>query len=224
MKQKYFFFAIFFVQFICVYAQVGINNENPESTLDVDGNVLVRGKLFLENPGRYVGEDEVNLLVMNDAKVVRRYDVEISDYGPINYAQFVFNNVAASGLSGTGGFNTQIDASKYTLAVHGFSYTGTGATPSTSITNRKTSGDPTTNRTRYIEGQQFYAIVQNGTWRLRGFVNNSPFYLDNSQSQVHMKMDVIIYRNDFITKIWPGVQTINMNQQPTGAAPLPAGF
>jgi|SRR5690554_4755524 len=224
MKHRYVLFTIFFVHVLCVYAQVGINNENPEATLDVNGNVLVKGKLYLENPGRYVGENDVNLLIMNDAKVVRRYDVEISDYGPINYVQFVFNNVAASGLSASGGFNTQIDANLYTLAVHGFSYTGVGNPPSTSITNQKTSGDPTTNRTQYIEGQQFYAFVQNGTWRLRGFVNNSPFYLGNSQSQVHMKMDVIIYRNDFITKIWPGVQTINMNQQPTGTAPLPPGF
>lgn len=222
MKLKYYIFAFLFVQALYVAAQVGINNNNPEATIDVTGDVLVRGKLYLENPGRYTGTDQVNMLVMNEAKEVRKYDVEISDYGPINYVQYVFNNVNSSGLSTTAGYNTQIDASKYTLAVHGFSYTDPNG--NTSVTNRKTSGSPTLNRTRYIEGQQFYAFVQNGTWRLRGFVNNSPFYLGNTATQVNIKMDVIIYRNDFITKIWSGVHTVNMNNQATGTAPLPVGF
>src|SRR5690554_6386962 len=176
MKLKYILFATFFVQVLYVSAQVGINNENPEATLDVAGDVLVRGKLYLENPGRYTGTDEVNMLVMNDAKEVSKYDVEISDYGPINYAQFVFNNVSSSGLSAADDYNTQINANNYTLAVHGFSYVHTVATSNTSVTNRKTSGNPTTNHTRYIEGQQIHAFVQYVTWRLRGFVNNSPFY------------------------------------------------
>src|SRR5690554_7992130 len=111
MKLKYFLFAIFFVQVLYVAAQVGINNENPQATLDVSGDVLVKGKLYLENPGRYSGTDDVNMLVMNNAKEVRKYDVEISEYGPINYVQFAFTNVNASGLSATEGFNTGIDPS-----------------------------------------------------------------------------------------------------------------
>jgi len=224
MKLKYFLFTIVFVQVLYAAAQVGINKENPEATLDVSGDVLVRGKLYLENPGRYTGTDEVHMLVMNDAKDVRKYDVEISDYGPINYAQYVFNNVSSSGLSTADGYNTQINANNYTLAVHGFSYVHTGTSSNTSVTNRKTSGNPTANRTRYIEGQQFYAFVQNGTWRLRGFVNNSPFYNGDTETQVNIKMDVIIYRNDFITKIWPQIRTVDMNNQATGTASLPTEF
>src|SRR5690606_22717636 len=127
--------------------------------------------------------------------------------------------------SADAGFNTQIDATKYTLAVHGFSYTDNSG--GTSVTNRKTSGNPSSNRTRYIEGQQFYAFVQSGTWRLRGFVNNSPFRNGDEGAdltQVNIRIDVIIYRNDFITKIWSGVQTVDMNNQATGTAALPTEF
>lgn len=219
MKHKSFLFAVFFIQALCVIAQTGINNENPEATLDVDGDVLVRGKLYLEDPGWYTGLDDVNLLVINNTNEIRKYDVEISDYGPINYVQFIFENLASAGLDT---FNTRIDADKYTLAVHGFSFTDTGG--GTSVTNRKTSGSPTSNRTRYMEGPQFYAYVQSGTWRLRGRVNNSPFYNGNTATQVDLKMDVIIYRNDFITKIWPTVQTVDMDNEPDGTAALPSGF
>lgn len=211
------------MQSIWLFAQVGINKTNPSATLDSGGDVLVRGKLFLENPGKYSGTDEVKMLVINSASAVTKYDIENSSFGPLNYVQYVFNNVATSGLSASGGFDTKIDAAKYTIAVHGFSFTSTSG--GTSVTNRKvTGGSPPKNRTRYMEGQQFYSYVVDGTWRLRGFVNNSNFYNSATEIQINLKMDVIIYKNDFITKVHSGVISVDMNDATSGTAPLPSGF
>lgn len=220
MKHNYFLSAIFLLHTFFLCAQVAINKENPGATLDVNGNVLVQGKLYLENPGKHTGNDEVHMLVIDDNAVITKYDIENSDYGPLNYVQFVFDEVSTNGLSQ--GFNTLIDANDYTLAVHGFYFTDING--GTSVTNRKVSGLPTSNRGQYMEGHQFYAYVDNGTWWLRGFVNNSDFRIGANQTQIIIYMDVIIYRNDFITKIWPGIQSVDMGDNATGTAPLPAGF
>ena len=219
MKLTNIIFLFFCIQSISIVAQVGINNENPNATLDVTGDVLVREKLYLENPGSYMGEDEPKLLMVKaDGQRIFKYDIENSAYGLINYVQYAITNVSNSGL--TGGFNTRIDASKYTLAVHGYYFNAAG---NTNISMRSTVGT-TAVRNRKIEGQQFYAYVQDGTWWLRGQVNNSQFYIGTALTNIDIYMDVIIYRNDFITKIWPGIQTVNMGNQETGTAPLPNGF
>lgn len=207
---------------MCIFAQVGINKNNPQATLDSGGDVLVRKKLFLENPGKYTVGDEVMMLVINSNSAVTKYDIENSVYGPLNYVQYVFNGVGTSGLSAAGGFDTKINSDLYNIAVHGYSFTT--PTGGTSVTNRKVSGAPTANRTRYMEGQQFYAYILNGTWRLRGFVNNSNFYDGNDATRVNIKMDVIIYRKNFITKVNEGVISVDMNENETGTAPLPTTF
>lgn len=214
MKQIYFLFSILFIQSLGLLAQVGINNQSPNATLDVNGDVLVQDKLYLENPGKYIQDPDSKLLMINDdTGEVIKYDVENSVFGPLNYVQFVFNNVSNFGLDG--GYNTKIDATNYTLAVHGFYFNIDG---NTNISFRSVDSNT------YVEGHQFYAYVQGGVWWVKGLVNNSQFYTNNNLSAVDIYMDVIIYRNDFITKIWDTPQTIDMLESPTQTAPLPAGF
>ena len=221
MRKVFYFFTVLLFNSACLLAQVGIGTEFPTATLDVNGRVLVQKKLYLENPGSYTGEENSSFLVINNNDAIHKYNVASSSFGPINYVQFVVRNVSNQGLRG--GFDTKIDAENYTLAVHGFYFLRTRDN-NTNISFRKTSGTLEANRTRYVEGQQFYAYIQNGTWWLKAFVNNSQFYVGNTLANPDIYMDVIIYRNNFITKIFPEVQTVDMGRNPTKTVPLPAGF
>lgn len=215
MRHKYLLFTLFFVQSIWLVAQVGINNINPTASLDVTGNVLVQKKLILEDSRNYTGETSSKLLMIHNDGSIIHYNIGSSSYGPLNFVQYVFRNTSYNGL--TGGYNTRIDASKYTLAVHGFyfvrSYDGNG-----NVSFRSAAGS------RYVEGQQFYAYVQGGTWRIKALVNNSRFYIGYDLANVDIYMDVLIYRNNFITKVGNTTQAINMGGQQTATAPLPNGF
>ena|SRR5690554_244343 len=221
MRKVLYFFSALLFNSACLLAQVGIGTDSPTSTLDVKGNVLVQQKLYLEEPGSYTGEENSSFLVINNNDAILKYNVATSSFGPINYVQFVVRNVSNLGLRN--GFNTKISADNYTLAVHGF-YFLRSSDSNTNISFRKTSGTPEDNRTRYIEGQQFYAYIQDGTWWLKAFVNNSQFYLGDAVANPDIYMDVIIYRNNFITKIFPTVQNINMEGRNEKTVPLPAGF
>lgn len=201
-------------------AQVGINNPSPSATLDVSGNVLAQGNLFLENPGSDTGVSTSKLLVIKDSdNAVARYNVAGSAYGPLNYVQFKFENTSTFGLRD--GYNTKISAAKYTLAVHGYFFTTHEAQPSTSVSFRSTI-DP--NRTRKIEGYQFYAYVVGGEWWIKGFVNNSEAYKGDSKMNIDLYLDILIYRNNFITKTWEDTEVIDMGKARTKTVPLPPGF
>lgn len=219
MKQKFFLLAISLIQGIWMQAQVGINNPSPSATLDVSGNVLTQGNLFLENPGSDTDVSTSKLLVIKDSdNAVGRYNVVGSAYGPLNYVQFKFENTSTFGLRD--GYNTKISAAKYTLAVHGY-YFQIHDNQSPSVSFRTTVGS---NRTRLIEGYQFYAYVVGGEWWIKGFVNNSEAYQENTKKNIDIYMDILIHRNNFITKTWEGVQSIDMGKAVTKTAPLPPGF
>lgn len=227
MKQNYFLSLIFLIQSLSTFAQVGINKEYPTATLDVSGTVLVQEKLYLENPGRYVGQGNSKLLMINEQGTIIQYNIANGSYGPLNYVQFVFRNTSDHGLDR--GYNTRISATKYKLAVHGYSFNKViNGRLNTNFTLRKTSGYPRDNQSRYIEGHQFYAYIggpsYNRTWFIKGFVNNSQFYVGNSPMSVDIYMDVLIYRNDFITKFGTSVGVIDMKKKTTATAPLPPGF
>ncbi len=216
MKYSLFVFSILVLNSISLVAQVGINNTNPTATLDVVGDVLLQGKLYLEEPGKYTSSPTSKLLMVDNVNgVVNKYDIATSSFGPLNYVRFVFNNTSDYGLDA--GYDTKISATKYTVAVHGYSFTRNG---DTNLTLRST-----TNNT-YVEGHQFYAYVDGNTntWWLKAFVNNSRFYIGTNLTPVDLSLDLIVYRNNFITKIWDTPQTVNMGGNATATAPLPAGF
>lgn len=213
MKRNNILLSLFLLQSFFVCAQVGINNTSPEATLDVVGDVYVRQSLFLENPGTYVNSPTANLLMYNNTTGdVAKYDMAGSSFGPLNYVQFAFTNTSNYGLDG--GYDTKIDATKYTVAVHGYSFSFNG---NTNVTSRSLTNAAN------VEDYQIYAYENNGTWWLRAFVNNSRFYI-TALTNVDIYLDLIIYRNNFITKIWDTPLIIDMQTSDTGTAPLPAGF
>jgi hypothetical protein len=214
MKRNYIFFLLFLVQSFFVCAQVGINNATPAATLDVVGDVYVRQSLFLENPGTYVNSPTSNLLMFNNTTGdVAKYDMAGSTFGPLNYVQFAFLNTSSFGLDG--GYDTKIDATKYTVAIQGYSFDRNG---NTNVVQRSLTSSAN------VEGYQFYAYENAGTWWIKAFVNNSQFYIGGSVTNVDIYIDLIIYRNNFITKIWDTPLTIDMGGSDTATAPLPAGF
>lgn len=230
MKHQFFLIIILFFQGMDSYAQVGINKQNPTATLDVSGNVLVREKLYLEDPGQYNGEGDSKFLMINNQGEIIRFNLANGSYGPLNYVQMVFKKTSSFGLDQ--GYNTKISASKYKLAVHGFYFNNIDqeGVINANYTLRKTSGYPYWNRSRYIEGHQFYAYIGgptgNRTWYIKGFINDSQFYLGNNSGPqtIDIYMDVLIYRNDFITKFGATNTVIDLNQMDTATAPLPFGF
>ena len=217
MKNHYFLLAFLFIQSLGVFSQVGINNPNPNATLDVIGDVLVKDKLYLENPGGDLNVTSSKLLVVkdNETKIVK-YDIEMSSYGPLNYIKFLFRDVSEFGLRD--GFNTKISAEKYTIAVHGY-YLLIHLDQTTNVSFRSEAN----NSNRFMEGHQFYAYVHNGEWWIKGFVQNSRSYRFGPMN-TDIYMDVTIYKNDFITKNWSDRIEVNMGGNTTRTVAMPEGF
>ncbi|GHC51484.1 hypothetical protein [Ulvibacter litoralis] len=212
-------YILFFVVNLTVYAQVGINTSSPSATLDVVGNVKTDLSLFLENPGEYTQIRDSKLLIKSTTDEVLKYNLLVSKYGPTNYAEYVFKDLSTNGLQD---YDTKIATSEYIVTVQGF-YFVEAITGNTDIMSHSNI------RNNNIEGHQIYAYknTTTNTWFLRGFINNGTFRSNNGSAYVDSPIDlylnVIIYRNGFITKEQSGI-TVDMGNSETGVAPLPSGF
>lgn len=219
MKKNYIFIAIFSIIF-SGNAQVGINTSTPSSTLEVVGDVKLDDALYLENPGENTNIRGSKFLVRSATNDLNRYDIDISKYGPINYAEFKFENLSAFGLLD---YDTKISTEDYLVSVQGYSCGIAGAGRTGSIMPHSLISNDN------IEGYQIYAYVNpiTNTWFLRAFVNNSEWqrYLSGAyvNTSIDMWLNIIIYRKGFITKAVNDI-TVDMGNSPTGVAPLPNGF
>ncbi len=209
---------LYIISFILVHsatlAQVGINTPTPTAMLDVMGDVKVEQKLYLENPGDY---DEIRgskLLIQATDKAILQYDIEKSKYGPINYAEYIFRDTMTIGLRD---YDTQISASEYFVTVQGYYFLDPNG--DTNITSHSTLN------TENIEGFQIYAYIDSATntWFIRAFLNNGTFQRNATDTQIDLYLNLIIYRNEFISKALNTI-TIDMDDKETATAPLPAGF
>ena len=202
------------------FSQVGIGTNTPQSTLDVVGNTRVDGSLFLENPGRKSEIRNSKLLILSTANTVLKYDIQTSKYGPINYIELAFRNIASEGLLD---YDTKISTNDYIATIQGYYFLEptTGDTDILLLSLTDTSN---------IEGYQIYAYANpiTQTWFLRAKVNNSIFMTRNSSSvfiptQFDLFLNLVVYRKGFITKEHEDV-SVNMGNSELFTAPLPAGF
>ena len=202
-----------------LWSQVGINQSNPVKTLEVVGDMKSDGSFYLENPGEITQIRNSKLLILSPSDYIVEYDIDASKYGPVNYAQFIFRNLSKNGLLD---YDTKISIDKYIVTVQGYYYLE-AVTDDTDIMAHSTISN------NNVEGYQIYAYknTTTQTWFLRAFVNNSEFYTRISSvfapTPIDMYLNLIIYRNGFISKEQPSV-SINMGASETGTAPLPAGF
>lgn len=200
-------------------SQVGVNNTSPTSTLDVTGDVKTDGVVYLEDPGSANGIRNSKLLVQSSAGSIKKYDIDQSKYGPINYAEFAFRNLSKDGLQD---YDTKISTEDYIVTIQGYYYLEAGTGDTDIMAYSTVSIDN-------IEGYQFYAYpnATTGTWWLRAFVNNSEFHTRISgvfaATPIDMFLNLIIYRRGFISKS-NSAMTIDMGNLETGTAPLPVGY
>ncbi len=202
-----------------VWCQIGINKYNPQSTLDIAGYAKSDGSLFLENPGEVTGIRNSKFLIDSPSDNIVRYDIDISKYGPLNYAQFIFRGLNKDGLQD---YDTKISIDKYIVAVQGYYYLEPGTDDTDIMPHSNLSLDN-------VEGYQIYAyknLVTN-TWFLRAFINNSEFHTRIAgvfqATPIDLYLNLVIYRNDFITKEQNTI-SVSMGNSETGTAPLPPGF
>ncbi len=202
--------------YITASGQVGINTNNPQATLDVQGNVKMDASLYLENPGNFEEIRGSKLLILSTTKEILEYDIAQSKYGPINYARFAFRNTSTNGLHD---YDTKISTKNYIVSVQGYYFTA--ANNNTNVLLRSN------NANENIEGYQIYAYPNEvtNTWFLRAFVNNSTFRSGTNfvENPIDLFLNLIIYRNGFIAKSLSSI-TVSMGNVETGIAPLPPGF
>jgi len=206
--------ATFLLSFI-MEGQVGIKTQNPQATLDVNGDVRVEKKLYLENPGDFGIIRGSNLLIQKTDLQIAQYDIEVSKYGPINYAQFIFENVGDPGVTS---YDTKISIHDYLVTVQGYYFLQNGNN-NTSVVSYSNSGDD------YVEGYQIYAYknTTTKTWFIKAVINNGGFRTSSEIINVDMYLNLIIFRNRFIAKQIPD-RVVSLDGNATGTAALPAGF
>lgn len=201
-----------------MYAQVGINTTTPGAMLDVEGNAILDGNLYLEEPGEFNVIRGSKLLVNSTSNVILQYDIEQSKYGPINYAQFAFKNASTNGIQD---YNTKISTTDYLVTVQGYYFAGPN--------NNTNIMSHSNNEPNEIPGFQMYAYKNTvtETWFLRGFFNDATFRAPVSGGYADVPVDLylnlIIFRNGFISTPQDDL-TIDMNNSETIIAPLPPGF
>lgn len=224
MIMTYYLRLLFIIMPLISFSQVGINTNTPVATLDVQGNTLIEGSLFLENPANNTNIVNPTLLIRLENGDIVTYDIDVSRYGPINFSQFIFRRVASDGLLD---FDTRIPTDSYAVTLQGFSILGNnnGSGQGGYVLGRSTVNN------NAIEGYQFYAYhnTTTNTWWIRSFINNSNFTArDGSIFYVNSTVDIfintLIYKNEFITTTVDAPVVVDMNNSETGTAPLPAGF
>lgn len=210
---------LLFISFsISIFGQVGIGTTtpNPNFALDVKGNVKLSKELTLENTGGFSTINNQKFLAIKKDGTIAKYDISKSKYGPINYTEFIFNDLNYKGLKD---FNTKIPTGKYILSVQGYSFKESVGAPfyERVYFNRNSGPD-------VVNGLVARAYKKKGTWWLQFYVNDSNFYYHyTGKVNVNLRLSVVIYRENLLTDSGNTI-TIDMNNTYTATATKPIGY
>ncbi|MDP5044793.1 MAG: hypothetical protein NWQ06_07425 [Leeuwenhoekiella sp.] len=216
---KYVLHTIFivFINLFSIQAQVGINTDTPTALLDVDGTAIIDKKLYLENPGNSTQIRGSKLIIERTDNSIVQYDISVSKYGPINYAELVFSNTSRFGITD---YNTKISTDDYILSVQGYYFVEHGTGSTSVITASGTVNN-------IVEGYQVYAYKNalDKKWYIKCFINNGGIFRTsaNPVTTIDLHMNIIIFRKGLLAKEVPGF-TVNVNKNTVGTLPKPAGF
>ena len=217
--QNIYILLLIVLSFSPIHAQVGINTNTPSATLEILGGVKLDSSLYLENPGNNTQIRGSKLLIRSTSNDLLRYDITASKYGPINYAEFSFNDLSTNGLYD---YDTKISTADYIVSVEGYRFHDETPTETSVMPHSLISNDN-------IEGYQIYAYDNSTTqtWWLRAFVNNSEFMVRQGNgyevTTIDMILNIIIYRRGFIAKSLTPI-SVDMGGIDSATAPLPSGF
>ncbi|WP_124979954.1 hypothetical protein [Nonlabens xiamenensis] len=197
-----------------------INDSTTPATAEVDGNLRVNGDFYLENPGEVTNLDNAKLLVQSTSNDIMKYDIDVSKYGPINYSQYIFQNVNSAGLMS---YDTKIPVSKYVVTVQGFYFTQ--ANYDENILLRSTVANDR------IEGYTVRAYVDTAsgasfpTWHFQAFGTDSTFRTPaGAVTNANIFLNVFIFRRGFVIKDQGDVTVDMNNNEINNAATLPGFF
>lgn len=157
-------------------AQVGINTVNPQGTLDVAGETLVESYLVdtVNSPARG------NYFLLTRSKdtspvgKIKMLDISLRNVAPVNTYNVILKNVSQDEVIN---LNTDLETSKYVVAITGAVFTGAVSAANTS-TNPKSFGAYSTEVTQVKNGGKNYHAINlsfkgagtvssvNGTWTL----------------------------------------------------------
>ena len=216
-------FGILFLITFNIYSaqtgKVGINNNNPAETLDVNGKTYTQS-LYLKNPGEPT-ETGGSFLASNGTSVNTSLQRYPSDNKLFNYIFLTLNNVSNDGVTD---LNTKISTTNFTLVVHNYSFkTSTGST--------SVSLDHTSSNT--LQGSPNIAAYKgtDGFWHIKANFTNSKFInvggTVNNADRFTIELYMVAYRY-LITK--QNISDINTNlggtngNTTTYSTPVPTGF
>lgn len=157
-------------------AQVGINTKNPQSTLDVEGEILVES--YLIDTTNYSATQNYFLLTRSKDTApigkLKMLDISLRNVAPVNAYKIVLTNVNQDEVVS---LNTGLETSKYVIAITGATFSSAISAANTSTTP-KSFGAYSTEVTQVTSGGKTYDAVNlsfkgsdtvssaNGTWTL----------------------------------------------------------
>lgn len=188
---------------------VGIGTNTPTHTLEVNGNMKLSGKLYLENPGIYTGNSSDSYLLVRDNSdnIIKRYVPATSAFSAVNSTVYFIKNISTSGVTN---FDTGIPDNKYYVVIGGFIIRGINNDSNISLTVPNDQGN-------YIPQYSARAFVQNGTWRIKFTPNNNRVF----DRTPEIRLSISAYRRDMLTTVNTQI-SYNMNAVTTGIASIPA--
>lgn len=164
-------FAIIFSLF---KTQVGINTDSPRNTLDINGNTLLESYL-IDTENQFVTTNDYFLMVRSKDSdpvgQVKLLDVSQRNVAPVNVYKVTINNVNRDKVYK---LNTNLDVSKYTLAITGAVFRNATSAQNTNTTYGAYSNEITTTtigpNTFYEINLDFVGTTTtsniNGTWEV----------------------------------------------------------
>lgn len=203
-------YIIFLAVLFCAqfgFSQVGIGTEAPTPgySLDVNGSLLVQKEFKHKTfPLENIQNLESQFLVRVENSVppgeVKRLDLSQIPVGPINIADYVFENILGDNLVDV---DLQFDSSKYIVGLGNFRYTGAPILKGS--TNYGNIGNFVTR-----------TFVSGGTWHIeiRNRAHDAPI-----SAGIKYYVTLIVYDRKYFKELAP--IDVNMGGGNTGSTPIP---